>query len=247
MRETLAKVEKLTLQEQIYDQLKTGLMRGRFSPGDVLIIRKLAEEMGTSVMPVRDALQRLVAERALTLLPNRSVAVPTTTREQFGQLTEVRTRLEGLAAERAATRVVGADVAALTDLNGRMEEAVLRGDGPAMLEANMALHFEVYRAADDEILLGFIETLWLRFGPLLVVPSYRRSEVFENAAVHHRDLIAALAVRDPDAAGEALRADIEQAARWYLKHGLFAGPAGTGRASSAGPRPFQGVGLGLSR
>ena len=81
MHERLAKVEKLTLQEQIYDQLKTGLMRGQFSPGDVLVTRKLAEEMGTSVMPVRDALHRLAAERALVLLPNRSVAVPTTTRE----------------------------------------------------------------------------------------------------------------------------------------------------------------------
>ncbi|WP_222184203.1 GntR family transcriptional regulator [Geminicoccus harenae] len=221
MHERLAKVEKLTLQEQIYDQLKTGLMRGQFSPGDVLVTRKLAAEMGTSVMPVRDALHRLAAERALVLLPNRSVAVPTTTRDQFDQLTEIRTRLESLAAERAASRIGKAELAALTDLNTRMEAAIRRGDGATVLETNMALHLEVYRAADAEILLGNIESLWLRFGPLLVVPLYRRSEVFDQGAVHHRDLIAALAARDPAAAGRAVRADIEQAAKWYARHRPF--------------------------
>lgn len=223
MRERMEKVEKLTLQEQVYGQLKTALMRGQFSPGDVLVIRKLAEEMGTSVMPVRDALQRLAAERALTLLPNRSVAVPTTTREQFMQLTEIRTRLEGLAAERAATRVREADLAVLRDLDRRMEDAIARDDGPVVLESNMALHFKVYQMADAEILLGIIETLWLRFGPLLVVPLYRRSGMFANATIHHRDLIAALAAHDPAAAGQALRADIEQAAGWYAEHNPFAG------------------------
>jgi DNA-binding GntR family transcriptional regulator len=228
MHERLAKVEKFTLQEQIYEQLKTGLMRGRFSPGDVLVTRKLAEEMGTSVMPVRDALQRLAAERALILLPNRSVAVPTTTRDQFDQLTEIRTRLESLAAERAASRIDKAELAALVDLNMRMEEAILQSDGSTVLETNMALHLKVYKAADAEILLGTIESLWLRFGPLLVVPLYRRSEMFDQGAVHHRDLIAALAARDPAAASRAVRADIEQAARWYAKHQPFGDPVAPG-------------------
>jgi len=85
------------LQEQLYQNLRQALLSGRFQPGERLKIRDLADEWGTSPMPVRAALQRLVAEGALEGEPQRSLRVPVMTRERYLQILQVRQSLEGLA------------------------------------------------------------------------------------------------------------------------------------------------------
>ena len=76
-------------------------MAGRFQPGQTVTLRGLARSLGTSPMPVREALRRLIAERALDLGPNRSARVPVVTSAKYAEICEVRIALEGLA---AATR-----------------------------------------------------------------------------------------------------------------------------------------------
>src|SRR5579872_5801124 len=62
-----------TMQVKVYRTLARGLMSGMFKPGEAVTLRTLATRLGTSAMPVREAVSRLIAERALVLLPNRSV------------------------------------------------------------------------------------------------------------------------------------------------------------------------------
>src|SRR5919198_120078 len=115
------KLQRNTLNEEVYQQLKQALMSGRISPGSTMTIRSLAKSFGISPMPVREALRRLVAEHVLVLLPNRSVSLPIITRERFREITRIRTSLEGLAAEEA-TPLVGADVLRrMAALNDEME------------------------------------------------------------------------------------------------------------------------------
>ena len=104
------------LQEQLYQNIRSGLLSGRFQPGERLKIRDLAAEWGTSPMPVRAALQRLVAEGALEGEPQRSVRVPPMTRERYQNIFQVRLGLEGLAVELAIPRLTPADLAELRDL-----------------------------------------------------------------------------------------------------------------------------------
>ena len=93
------------LQERLYQRLREDLLAGRFQPGERLKIRDLANQWGTSPMPVRAALQRLVAEGALEGEAQRSLRVPLMTRERFLQILQVRLSLEGLAAESASGRL----------------------------------------------------------------------------------------------------------------------------------------------
>src|SRR5215475_4976089 len=72
----MPKIEHRTLNDRAYEQIKKGLISGAFRSGQTLVIRTLAETYGISTTPVREALQRLVAERHLELLPNRSIVVP---------------------------------------------------------------------------------------------------------------------------------------------------------------------------
>ena len=220
-RHKLQRLSKTTLLDQAYEVVKEALMNGQFTPGDVLVIRQLAAEMGTSIMPVRDALQKLVAERALELLPNRTVQVPLITRTAFDQLTLIRLRLEALAAESAAQRVDAKFMAALRNENDLMVEAVRRQDAAKALEANKAFHFTIYRASGSELLISYIESLWLRIGPLLKTPwrLTKGSAVFDRAPDTHQLVIDALAMQDPTRAAAAIAQDISDAADWYRSQG----------------------------
>lgn len=216
-RHKLQRLSKTTLLDQAYEVVKEALMNGQFTPGDNLVIRQLAAEMGTSIMPVRDALQKLVAERALELLPNRTVQVPLITRTAFDQLTAIRLRLEALATECAAQRATPKFIAALREENDLMVEAVRRQDAAKALEANKAFHFTIYRASGSELLISYIESLWLRIGPLLKTP-WRLSEgsaVFDRAPDTHQLVIDALAMQDAPRAAAAIAKDISDAADWY--------------------------------
>ncbi|WP_033876300.1 GntR family transcriptional regulator, partial [Pseudomonas aeruginosa] len=153
------------LQERLYQRLREDLLAGRFQPGERLKIRDLANQWGTSPMPVRAALQRLVAEGALEGEAQRSLRVPLMTRERFLQILQVRLSLEGLAAESASGRL---DEQALEGLEGclrRMEDALRRREVQAYLEANSEFHLTLYRACGNPVLLRLIETLWLQVGP----------------------------------------------------------------------------------
>ena len=128
------------LQQQLYQNLRQALLSGRFQPGERLKIRDLADEWGTSPMPVRAALQRLVAEGALEGEPQRSLRVPLMTRERFLQILQIRQSLEGLAVEDGVPRLQGADIEVLQACTEAMEEAVRRRDVQAYLEHNSHFH-----------------------------------------------------------------------------------------------------------
>jgi DNA-binding GntR family transcriptional regulator len=109
----MAKIEHQTLNDRAYAAIKKGLMSGQFKPGEVLTIRQLAHDYGISATPVREALQRLVAEHSLELLRNRSIAVPILTLDKFVELRRIRCLLEGLAAELATPHFRDSDLARL--------------------------------------------------------------------------------------------------------------------------------------
>lgn len=207
------KLRRVTLDEKAYRWVRDALMEGCLQPGQVLTISGLAEQFDISPMPVREALNRLVAEHALSLLPNRSVAVPSMTRADFSEVTLIRCRLEGLAAELAAGRIAKPAIAEMSALNRRLErDSAL--DPVGYLKVNRQFHFLLYAAAGLPSLLSLIEAQWVRIGPLLRL--HVRPEHHVGPLRGHRDLLAALKARDPAAASAALLADLETAAQDIL-------------------------------
>ncbi|WP_088285729.1 GntR family transcriptional regulator [Ideonella sp. A 288] len=158
-----------TLGAQVLAHLRAQLITGMLAPGDRLSLRGLGQQLGVSMQPVRDAVSRLVAERALEVTPKRSVQVPLMTAPQFRELTTIRQGIEGFAAEQAALRRGGSELAELRRLDAtfRRESKHRTPDIDAAIAANARLHFAVYRAAGMPALTAIIEGLWLRIGPLL--------------------------------------------------------------------------------
>lgn len=214
-----------TLGARVLVQLRAQLITGMLAPGDKLSLRSLALQQGVSMQPVRDAVARLVAERALEVTPKRSVQVPMLSLPQFRELTAIRLCVEGLAAEHAAGRRGGGQRAAL-----RRHEAAFRRqsqrrtpDVDAAIIANANLHFALYRAAQMPALVAIIEGLWLRIGPVLNLDlrdgeNRLRSGV---AADCHAQLLAAVEHGDPDAARQALQQDIASTAAFIEERGVL--------------------------
>src|SRR6201985_301825 len=111
----LARIARETAQDRVYSVPRARLMRGGFEPGQKLKIAELASALGTSAMPVREALNRLAAERAIESLPNRSVRVPALSKDALQDLMEARCAIEGLAVQRAATNMDSATLETLRD------------------------------------------------------------------------------------------------------------------------------------
>jgi DNA-binding GntR family transcriptional regulator len=207
----LVRVERETVQDQIYIALRDKLMRGGFEPGQGLKIAMLADAFGTSAMPVREALNRLTAERALEALPNRTVRVPTLTRERLADLKEARFAVEGLAVARAASCMSDETLTVLHHLIDTQREHDAGHFSEASTEENRAFHFAIYRQSGSTVLLPIIESLWLQFGPYLRSATEKFDGREGQGTRFHVDIVDALAQGDGDAARVALQADIGRA------------------------------------
>jgi DNA-binding GntR family transcriptional regulator len=203
-----------TLFSQIYDELCAGLSGGRFLPGESVTLRQLADEFGTSIMPVREAVSRLISERALSMLPNRKVIVPEMTRERFQDLADFRQLIEPVAARRAAHRLTELQIATLERINDGLLEGVAAGDVAGALGANRDFHLGIYHAAGSDALMQAIANSWLQVGPFLYLSMTSKDVPWTTA--HHVAVIAALKQRDADAVAQAILDDIEESALHLL-------------------------------
>lgn len=204
---------------RVYRALARGLMTGMFKPGEAVTLRTLAKRLGTSAMPVREAVSRLIAERALVLLPNRSVIVPRMSRARFIELTETRQMLEGSVAEAACARATPALLRQLSELNDAMKRCVAVDDFRGALSYNMAFHFALYRAAGKHVVLPLIEMLWLQAGPFLALSL--TSPGVRWTARHHQAVLSALRSSLGPSARRAIEADIEELGVQLRKKAIF--------------------------
>jgi DNA-binding GntR family transcriptional regulator len=228
-----------TLRDRAYQGLRELLMAGQLAPGEKLSLRELALALDVSPMPIREAVQRLVADHALEVRPRSAVRVPLLTRMQFAELTSIRINLEGMAAQAAAGAITPAELARVRRHHEVFRSAA-RQEHPnqsLVIRANQALHFAVYRCARMPTLLELIETLWLRIGPVLIFDLRSSPRRLHTLAAHacHEHLVTALERGDGDGARQALVRDIETAAAYILSLERLA----ASRASSSAVVPAR--------
>ncbi len=198
-----------TLHERAYRRICDLILDGEIAPGQVVTIQNLAQAFGVSTMPVREALKRLTAAGALSLITGRSMGIPRLTLERLADLRRVRLSVEGTATEWAAELIEPKDLARLRRQCALLSRAAEDENVRDYLRANRAFHFIVYNAAQSPTLVAVIETIWLQIGPYLNL--LRGSGNYVASTATHRAIVAALAAHDGKAAVKALRADINDA------------------------------------
>lgn len=195
-----------SLREQVYDDLRYRLITGKIAPGVGISTRGLAQQMGVSQMPVRDALSRIAAEGAVDIRSKRAVMVPKMTLERFDEIMRLRTLLEPMAAVAALPHI---DADRLRDIRAADEAtdaALGEGDVNAYMESNFRFHSLIYGAAPMPLANRMIESLWMQFGPFMRVVYGR----YGTAALvdHHQSAAKAIAKGDAEGLREAIAGDI---------------------------------------
>jgi Transcriptional regulators len=216
-------VAKENLSAQLYAQLRRALMDGLLSPGERLTIASVAEQFGTSITPVREAIFRLVSERALEMRAATSIHVPRLDPGQLREIQAIRIQLEGTAAARAAEVITPEQIGELEALQAAFIEAA-RTDPAQASVLNRDFHFALLRIADMPILEGIVENMWVLMGPFLRLFHDRtpKRELSESEHKHH-DVLVALRAHDAEGARRAIQEDI----RWgenlirQLEQGAF--------------------------
>jgi DNA-binding GntR family transcriptional regulator len=209
------------VQDRVLEKLRSGLMVGALVPGQTITLRRLAERLGTSPMPVRKAVNQLTAANALEILPNRSVAVPRISAERLKDLSRVRQAVEGFAAELACANATPALIRELTTINSRLRQAVKRRNILECLEMNQHFHFTFYAAARSSTLAPLIESLWLQVGPILYISLTEIDMPWDTA--EHEHLLAAIKAKRPVAARRAIVRDIGETTKSLLRLSMLNG------------------------
>jgi DNA-binding GntR family transcriptional regulator len=222
-----------SVQDGVLEKLRRGLMVGAFIPGQIISIRRLAALVGTSPMPVRDALSQLLAANALEELPNRSVRVPVLSSSRLQELFAVREAIECMAARRACDNVTPALIRSLREINKELVAAIQARAFHETLDANQRFHFTLYRAAESEVLMPLIESLWLQCGPTLYFSLGSANTPW--TAVEHTKIMAGLTKRDGNLVTDAVVRDIRSTATHLLKE--VPGP------DFSGPLSFSRLGV----
>jgi DNA-binding GntR family transcriptional regulator len=215
-------LERMTLGERIYLELRDLLMSGKLLPNEKLSLRTVAEALGVSMMPVREAMTRLVAEGALHVLPNRAVSVPLMTQSKLIELMNVRVEIEGYAAEQAALHRTKRDTELIRRLDEQFRQAV-KGSEPDVVNAlriNKELHFAIYAASGSSILMSIIEGLWLKVGPVINLDLRASQRLATGGAEkHHARMVKAIMNQQGPAARKALAADIKSSSEFIIATG----------------------------
>ncbi|MCW3838093.1 GntR family transcriptional regulator [Sphingomonas canadensis] len=224
-RARFAPVQRNTLKDQSYAQLRQALITGRFEPGENVTVKLLAEQLGSGIMPVREAVQRLVAEGALVNLPSGRVYVPALTRAEFDEVIEIRLLLEPYCCRKATANMNPRLVAELRALQEQLQRAASGDQAEAMLWANYQFHFGIYRQSGMGQMLPLIEAVWLRFGPMMKHSQADSADAraYVEAELHAQDeLCGALERHDGEGAARMMEQIVNGTADWYRRTFPFA-------------------------
>ncbi len=201
-------VVKENLSEQIYRSLRLSLMEGEFRPGERLTISSVAQQYGTSITPVREAIFRLASERALDVKAATSVIVPKLTSRDLREILTIRRDLEGMAAFRVGQIATPAMIEELEARNALFIKAAAANPREAA-QANRDFHFLILRFARMPYVEAICENMWTLMGPFLRMFHEEMPARRLTADNHlHFRFIAALRGGDPAEARQAMQADI---------------------------------------
>lgn len=202
----------VSLEIHVYERLRRWILEGEYEPGSRLVETAIAQRLGVSRGPVREALKRLGHDGFIVVEPRRGASVASVSPAQALEIFEVRSALEALGAELAALRRTDDDLAAMQAAVDRGLLALDEQDSAGLTEGNAAFHQALARATHNHELLKLRIEHDNRFAWLLTKPSFQR---LEGAWTEHAQLLAAIRERNSSRAANIARDHIGRTADAY--------------------------------
>ncbi|GIF66619.1 GntR family transcriptional regulator [Asanoa ishikariensis] len=193
--------------DRAVDQLRDRILGGEYIPGERLGEVDLAEKLGVSRTPVREALRRLAAEGLVDITPNKGARVIDYPRQDLEKIFEIRAHVEGLAARSAAESASTADIDRLDELATVLKERSEAGDLDEVYRLNAAYHATLNGLSGSAVLISTVGHLIHSAVLLRTLHSFDPA-ARQRSVNHHLEIVAALRARDPDWAEAVMRAHL---------------------------------------
>ncbi len=197
----------LTKNDYAYAQVRSRILTGELPPGTVISQGRLAEELGVSTTPLREAIRRLAAEGMILLEAHRDARVSAVSAQEARHLHEVRERVDplaaGLAAERRTEEQLRQMDQALTRLTPLRDDTSLDA-----LMAHREFHRAVYRASGNAILVGILEQLWDKSDRYRLIGLRASADSPDDSARikgEHEEILLAVEAGDATGAHDAMQ------------------------------------------
>ncbi len=202
MRVTLEPVqtrEYSPIREEVFTMLRQAILSGKLHPGDRLVERELAEQLGVSRTPVREALRKLELEHLVTHIPRKGVVVSEISKKDVIEIFDIRASLEGLASSLVADKATKEDVVELRDMLQEMEVVTKTQDPDKVNELHDLFHKKLFDIADSPRLVQMINTM-SDYINRFTKAGYSIPGRSSAAMQEHRDLLTAIEEKDVERA-----------------------------------------------
>lgn len=202
----MRKIQFLPAREQIAMEIKNAILDGEFTPGTELIQEKLAEQLGVSRMPIREAFLILERDRFIHLMNGRKAIVREFSLEDLNEHYELRALLEGEAAAKAACKQT--DLAQLLQYHETMKTT---SDHTEFRKLNRLFHEEIWTLSGGSRIHDLIASLWAHIPPVVMKDADQRSNQ------EHELIVRALRNHDEEGARKQMKEHIVRSQQDYLK------------------------------
>jgi DNA-binding GntR family transcriptional regulator len=232
-------VKRRVLREEIKEFLIDAIVHGELKPGERIVETQVAQQLGVSQGPVREALRDLELFGFVISAPFRGTQVREISSDDLADIYPIRAALEGIAARAAATRIDSSMLGRLETLLDQMREAAARGNRAAHIDADIAFHRTIIEASGNRVLRQFWDSMHLATTTFVTNAMARRS--LAELGERHAPLLAALRAHDPQAAEEAMRRHIEEPGEWVLAAAKEVAQHNLGGTDASGDETQRGV------
>ncbi len=200
--------EPLPLRDEVFHTLRQKILLGELKPGERLLEIHLADRLGVSRTPIREAIHKLAQEGLVTIIPRRGAEVAQITEKSMNDVLEVRRALDALCAELACDRITQEELESLKAACEHFEQCVRAGDKKQIAQADVALHDIIVRATGNQRLIQLVNNLSEQM--------YRyRFEYIKDSSQHemlveeHKIIYQSIVNKDKETACAAARTHID--------------------------------------
>ena len=193
----------LPLRDVVFNTLRQAILRGELQPGERLLEIHLANKLGVSRTPIREAIRKLELEGLVLMIPRKGAVVAEITEKSLRDVLEVRRALEELAVKLACDKIQDEEIEELKAAAKEFEKALGTGDVTVYAEADVKFHDIIYRATDNQRLIQLLFNLREQMYRYRV-EYLKREESHGTLLIEHKKIIEAIASRDMEASADAV-------------------------------------------
>ena len=190
--------EYLPLRDVVFNTLRDAILTGKLVPGERLMENQLAEKLGVSRTPVREALRMLELENLVELVPRKGAQVLDMSEKDIVNILEVRSALEGLATSVACKKMSKEDLQQLKNMEVDFEKAVAENDVEHFVDIDEDFHDLIYAATENDKLINIFRNLRIQLYRYRMAQAKNNETSMSTIVAHHRSIIRAIENHDAE-------------------------------------------------